>query len=643
MKKRKIWQPLAASVLASLLLTSPVYAEVSVSQPLDTRPKVEAAEGKMEVAPLAKSVTQEASMQKEQSKAADNAAKAAPYVGSLVAKVSLIGIDNLDQEKIKEVLKMKPGTTLTADGFAEDLRALYETGLFYEITPIFREVPEGVQIDYNIMENPVFTQLDVEGNTKISTADIKKMVDIPKGEILNTKKVNEGARRIESEYSKQGYILARVNDIRLLPDGHLAILINEGVVEDFKIKGNTKTKDYVVTREMKLKKGQPFNAKAARRSMQRIYNLGYFEDVNIKLNPGQKPNTVVVEINVVEMSTGTFGIGAGYSDADGMLGMISIGDKNFRGTGDKVNLRWEFGGDDVYNKNYELSYVRPWIDNKETTMGVTIYDMTNEYVDYNRDSDEIARYYKKRRGQEVSFSRVTDNEFITNSITLKNRDDIYVKPVSGYTYQYFEGYDLDGTQQSAAVIAERQAENFGLTRSVTFARTLDSRDNIYDPHEGKRNNYSVEVASFGGDFSFQKYSADYRYYYRQGVDNVIAVNFAVGYANGDMPLSQRFAVGGSDTLRGYRDDIFKGNSMLRGSVEYRVPLVKKVQGVVFTDAGYAWSKDYDESNFELGLMKYSVGVGLRINSPLGPLRLDYGIPLNGGNGGRFHFSFGGQF
>jgi outer membrane protein insertion porin family len=643
MKKRKIWQPLAASILTSLLLVSPVYAEVSVSQPLETKPKVETTEGKVEVAPLSKSVMPEASLQNVQSKAVDNAAKAAPYVGSLVAKVSLIGIDNLDPEKIKEVLKMKPGTTLTADGFAEDIRALYETGLFYEITPVFREVPEGVQIDYNIMENPAFTQLDVEGNTKISTDEIKKMVDIPKGQVLNTKKVNEGARKIESEYSKQGYILARVNDIRLLPNGHLAILINEGVVEDFKINGNTKTKDYVVTREMKLKKGQPFNAKAARRSMQRIYNLGYFEDVNIKLNPGQQPNTVVVEITVVEMSTGSFGIGAGYSDADGILGMISIGDKNFRGTGDKVNLRWEFGEDDVYNKNYELSYVRPWIDSRETAMGVTVYDMTNEYVDYNRDSDEIARYYKKRRGQEVSFSRVTDNEFITDSIVLKNRDDIYVKPVSGYTYQYFEGYDRDGTQQSAAVIAARQAENFGLTRSVTFARTLDSRDNIYDPHEGKRNNYSVEVASFGGDFSFQKYSADYRYYYRQGVDNVIAVNLGIGYANGDMPLSQRFSVGGSDTLRGYRDDVFKGNSMLRGSVEYRVPLVKKVQGVAFTDAGYAWSKDYGENSFDLGRMKYSAGVGLRINSPLGPLRLDYGIPLNGGNGGRFHFSFGGQF
>ncbi len=643
MKKRKIWQPLAASILTSLLLTSPVYAEVSVSQPLATDKKVEATKEKLEVAPISKSVMRATSLQNAQSKSADNAAKVAPYVGSLVSKVSIVGLLASDQEKAQEVLNMKAGTTLTAAGLEDDIKALYETGLFYEIDPSFKEVPEGVQITYNIMENPVFKGIEVEGNTKLSTSDIKKIMDIPNGQVLNTKKVNEGARKIESEYSKNGYILARVNDIRLLPDGNLAILINEGVVEAFKINGNTKTKDYVITREMKLKKGGPFNAKAARRSMQRIYNLGYFEDVNIKLNPGQEPNTVVVEISVVEMSTGSFGIGAGYSDADGILGMISIGDKNFRGTGDKVNARWEFGGTDEYSKNYELSYVRPWIDKKETTMGITVYNMTNEYVDYNRDSDEIARYYKKRNGQEISFSRVTDNEFITNAVVLKNRDDSYVKPVSGYANQYFEGYDRDGTQQSADVIAARLKENFGLTRSVTFSRTLDSRDNIYDPREGKRNNYSVEVASFGGDFNFQKYSVDYRYYYRQGVNNVIAVNIGLGLANGDMPLSQRFSIGGSETLRGYRDDLFKGNSMLRGSVEYRVPLVKKVQGVVFTDAGYAWSKDYDESNFDLGLMKYSAGIGLRINSPLGPLRLDYGVPLNGGNGGRFHFSFGGQF
>ena len=93
-----------------------------------------------------------------------------------------------------------------------------------------------------------------------------------------------------------------------------------------------------------------------------------------------------------------------------------------------------------------------------------------------------------------------------------------------------------------------------------------------------------------------------------GKDNVWALNLGAGYANGDMSLSQRFSVGGSDVLRGYRDDQFKGNSMVKGSLEFRYPIIKKVQGVFFTDTGYAWSKEYDESNFDLGKMKNSVGI-----------------------------------
>lgn len=640
--KKRIWQPLAASIVTTLVFASPVYAEVSASEPLELNKKAVVMKEDVDEVHVAKS-PRGTSVQNPQSNANDNAVKAEPYVGRVVSKISITGPSTQDQEKAQEVLTMKAGNKLSANGLEEDVKALYATGVFYQVTPVFKEVPEGVQITYNIMENPVFKGIEVEGNTKLSTTDIRKLMDIPKGEVLNTKKVNEGARKIESEYSKNGYILARVNDIRLLPDGNLVVLVNEGVVEDFKINGNTKTKAYVITREMKLKKGEPFNSKLARRSMQRIYSLGYFEDVNIKLNPGQEVNTVVVEISVVEMSTGSFGIGVGYSDSDGVLGMISIGDKNYKGTGDKVNVSWQFGQDSETDKNFEFSYVRPWIDNKETTMGLSVYNMTNEYTEYNRDYEKIATYYKKRVGQELSFSRPTNNDFITNSVLFKNRDDTYVKSDDDYTYQYFDGYDIDGTQQSDAVIAERLADNFGTTRSVTLARTLDNRDNINDPHEGKRTNYSVEVAALGGDFNFQKYSVDYRYYYRQGVNNVLAMNFAAGYINGDTPLSQRFSIGGSDTLRGYNDYAFKGSSMLRSSIEYRVPLIKKVQGVIFTDAGYAWSKDYDESNFELGLMKYSAGVGLRINSPLGPLRLDYGIPLNGGDGGVFHFSFGGTF
>lgn len=569
---------------------------------------------------------------------------AAPYIGQLITKISVTGNKVTKAEDIEAVITTKPGMELTQEGLAKDLHAIYGLGWYYDLQPEFIKVPEGVQLVYHVLENPVYKQLEVEGNTKISDSEIEKILDLPKEEIINIKDVNIKVQRLEAEYNKQGYILARVADIRMLPDGTLLLLVNEGIVEDFKVKGNVKTKDYVITREMKLKKGEPFNAKDARRSMQRIYNLGYFEDVNIKLNPGQEPNGVEIEITVVEMNTGTFGIGAGYSNADGFIGMVSVGDRNFRGTGDSVNVRWEFGGED--EKNYEFTYVKPWIDDKETKATLMLYDVTNEYADYDIDAHEIARYDKKRRGQELTFSRRTDNEFISNYITLKNRDDIYKGEADGYEgdrdQYYEEGFKDDSPYYEdwmPATAKERRDENFGVTRSITLGRVFDSRDNIYDPHEGKRIGYSVEWAGLGGDFDFTKLTADWRYYYRAGGESVWALNLGAGWADGDMPLSQRFSMGGSDTLRGYEDDQFRGNSMLKATLEYRFPIIKKVQGVLFTDNGYAWDKRH-EDEFDLGLIKNSVGAGLRINSPLGPVKLDYGW---GDDGGMFHFSFGGQF
>lgn len=638
MKKRFLLQPLTIG-LAAALFAVPVFAQEQQEQSEIAQNAAVLIEATDAVAPQAET----AQAQPEN--------KLAKYLGKTITKQSVTGNTVLSEEEVLAVVKTKPGMELTEIGLSEDLGAIYDMGWFYDLRPEFKEVPEGVQVTYHVLENPTYSKLNLVGNTVIDKQKINSLFNLEEGTVVNLKDINRRVLKLEEEYRQAGYILARVTDVHMDQDGTLNLTVNEGIVEDFKVKGNVKTKDYVVTREMRLKKGQPFNAKDARRSMQRIYNLGYFEDVNVKLNPGKEPNSVEVEIAVVEMNTGTFGIGAGYSNADGFVGMISIGDKNFRGTGDRINIRWEFGGED--NKNYDFSYTRPWLDEKETMATINLYDITNEYADYNIDGDEIARYDKKRRGQELTLSRRAEDEFISNYITLKNRDDIYEGEADGYegdADQYYEkqfGPSSEYGRESRywenyypKTAEERRKENFGVTRSITLGRVLDSRDNIYDPHEGKRISYSIEHAGFmGGDFDFTKFTADYRYYYRAGGESVWALNLGAGYADGDMPLSQRFSMGGSDTLRGYEDDQFRGNSMLKATLEYRFPIVKKVQGVLFTDNGYAWDKRH-EDEFDFGLIKNSFGVGLRINSPLGPVKLDYGY---GDDGGKFHFSFGGQF
>ena len=569
-----------------------------------------------------------------------------PYLGKDIVSQHVVGVVTVPEEQVLALLKQKPGMQLTEAGINEDMKSIYEAGLFYEMRPVFQNVAGGVAIVYEVRENSIYNGYSIEGNSIIPEKKIQSLFHMQPGTVANLQEINKAVAGLEEEYRANGYILARVSDAHMDDEGYLRVLINEGIVEDFKVKGNVKCKDKVILREITLKKNEPFNAKKARRSMNRIQNLGYFEDVNIKLNPGQAPGAVEVEVTVKEMNTGQFGIGAGYSSADGFVGQLSIGDRNLFGSGDSASIRWEFGGRD--NKNYDFTYSKPWIDKHETRMTVNLYDVTNEYEDYDIDDEKLARYEKKRRGQELTFSRRAENEFVTNYVTLKNRDDIYKGMADDYErdFQYYEK-DYNNHPNDSRIKdyypktdKERREENFGTTHSITIGKIFDNRDNIYDPHEGKRLSASIESSKgLGGDFSFVKCTIDTRYYFRAAGENVWALQMMAGYAQGDMPLSQRFSMGGSDTLRGYEDDQFRGNTMLKATLEYRFPIVKKIQGVLFTDHGYAWDKRF-ESKYDLGKIKSSVGVGLRINSPLGPIKVDYGW---GRNGGKFHFNFGGQF
>lgn len=561
-------------------------------------------------------------------------ALAADLSGKTVTAVNITGNATVAESDILAVVKTKPGDTLAADAIKQDMQAIYELGYFFDVVANFTEVPEGVKVVYTVMENPALQDIVIKGNSKVPTDKLLSLLGVTKGAVLNTKTLNENARAIEQYYHDQGFILAKVSDVAMSPGGVLTLTVNEGVLEGIVVKGNEKTKERVITREMKLKAGEPFNVKDARRSMQKVYNLGYFEDVNMKLNPGKEPNAVVLEASVVEQKTGTFSIGGGYSKSDGMVGIIELGDNNFKGTGDKVKIHWEFGGE-ASDRNYEFTYTRPWLDAKQTSLSFSLYDMTNEYSDYYEGGKLRSTYDKQRRGWDVTLGR-PQNEYINNYVTFKHRTDRYVQWAG-------DGIDYGQTDEDADNYDENYnlpyiEDNFGTTNSVVLGRVLDSRDNVFNPTDGQRLSLSAEFAGrmFGGEFDFNKYTIEDRQYFKVGRDHVIAVRATLGYADGNMPDSGKFSVGGADTLRGFEDDQYKGDKMLAASVEYRFPVAKKIQGVVFSDIGRAWEGE----GYKLNDLEASVGVGVRVTTPIGPIRIDY---AQGSEGGKTHFSFGGQF
>ena len=274
----------------------------------------------------------------------------------------------------------------------------------------------------------VLSSVKIEGNTVEKSETLNALLTVKQGEILNSRVLQQNVQAIQDQYRKDGYILAKVTDMDIDRAGNLKLKINEGVLEGYKVKGNTKTKDHVILREMRQKPGEPFNSKKARRSMQRVYNLGFFEDVNIKMNPGVNPNAVVMELDVKEKRTGSFGIGAGYSSEDGIIGMVSIGDTNFRGTGDAVSLTYEKSGSDSDAHGYSLSYRHPWIDSKETVGTVRIYNRTYEYDDYDTNGSLKETYMRKYAGGEVTLGRPV-SEYSTNYVTLRNRKDQYIRHI----------------------------------------------------------------------------------------------------------------------------------------------------------------------------------------------------------------------
>ena len=568
-----------------------------------------------------------------------------PYVGKLITGLSISGVTAEQQAQLLPILTEKIGDAVSVDGVFKDVTNLGNTGYFSEVNPVFTTVPEGVKLDFAVTVNPITTGVAFEGNTVYTSEVLTKFMDLQPGQVLNSVYVGQKVQGINAAYARDGYMLAHVDGIRVDDQGVLHVHIVEGIVEDIVPAGNKKTRDKVITREFVQKKGKPFNKFLVRRSVERVYNLGFFDDVNVRMLPGdQDPNNVIIEIDVLEHKTGTITLGAGYSKSDGLMGIIEFGEDNFRGTGDKFKVHWEIGGKKKY-KNYQISYLKPWIDSKGTSLGFSFFNREDEYTDYNEDGNEVAEYNKKSRGFNISFGRQT-GEYTRDYLTLESRKDSYKwddDDSSGFRYDKNAGSGTNWNNGSYNFANDKYVDkNFGRINSITWQKVYDSRDNIYEPTRGRRISYTAQWAGhgLGGDFDFYKFTAEARMYKKLGAKNVLAFRARGGFIQGDAPYSQLFTLGGADSLRGYEDDQFRGKYMYNATLEFRFPIVKKVSGVLFTDIGDAWDAPNVTWYNSKKTFNYGVGAGVRITTPIGPVKLDYGV---GKHKNKFHFSFGTQF
>ena len=540
--------------------------------------------------------------------------------GNTIVDVKYEGVSDDIMETIKLAQVSKPGDICSIGLLSEDASNIYGTGYFYDLYPTFESVPEGVIITYHLFETPILTSVELDGNTEIEPTDkLLAKMQLKQGDRLNRFALKEDVRALQKQYIKDGYVMAKIRDMEVGDDGKLVIKINEGILEGFKIKGLKKTKEKVILRELRPKVGKPLNKNDVVRSYQRLTNLDFFESVDVKPIAGVEPNACVLEVDVTEKNTGVFGIGAGYSSSDGFVGMISLGDRNFRGTGDSINVTLTKSSTDTSAKGYIFSYRRPWLDSKETAGNFKIYNRTFEYNEYDENGDFVEEFMRKNVGFELGFSR-PQSEYTSNSITFRNKDDKYQKQKSG-------------TDRSTNTTWKE--DNFGLTRSILMQHITDTRDNYIYPTEGYKSTLGYEYAGLGGDFSYHKFTIDGSTFRKVGRNQILVFHGSYGHSTDDLPTVSKFMLGGQDTIRGYRDDMFRGNSMVLGNIEYRFPLSKNFKAALFTDFGSAWDTGWTPSK-----LHGSYGVGVMLDSPLGLIRVDIG---HGSQGNRVHFNVGGTF
>ena len=464
-------------------------------------------------------------------------------------------------------------------------------------------------------------------------------------------------QRIIDLYGVRGYIDRDVTPVRQanVDSGKIDILYqitekSQSYVEQIIIQGNNRTKDKVIRREIANKPGEIYDSVKADQSQKRLENLQYFEKVDISPQETTVPNRKNMVVTVEEKRTGSITFGAGFSSVDSLLGFVEITQGNFdlfnfpyfTGGGEKFRVRLQYGID---RQDVEVEFKEPWFLEQRLALGFNLffhnYDFNNSDGFNTTDDYE---YSQENYGASVSLARAF-GQFWAGQIS--------------YTIQQYDLYDFN-PQSSPQLLAEAGNRS---DSSITLGMSYDTRDSVLLTRRGTHADVSAEFAGgpLLGQTNIYKFQADAQHYILLPDDLILTIAGATGDVDyyGDskeVPLFDRFFIGGSRSVRGFSNrDIgpvdengipLGGNTMAYGNLELTFPIMERVRGAVFTDAGFLDPRafHYGDAWDELDA---AAGVGVRLNLPIGPLRLDYGIPYKdqgyNHSSGKFSFDVGYQF
>ena len=567
----------------------------------------------------------------------------------VVSKVDVKGLEKISKEEALKNVKVKEGDQFIPQEAIDGAQKIFQTGLFASVEPsVEREANNTVAITYIVEENPIVKDIEISGNTLFTEAQLEQALGIKEGELLNGNLLNPDNNGIIKLYNKGGYTTARIETINVSKEGDIKIGLTEGMVDSvvFKkvnskrenersteYKAKLRTKPYIFERSQSVKPGEILEAKNVEATIRDLYRTGIFTSIEPVVSGSETdPNARSIEFLVEERPTTTINGSISYGTSVGLVGGLKLADTNFLGRGQEASINLE--ASNKGDKTFDISWFDPWIRNTERIQaGGSIY--WRESVDDNAGPLDVEKVRKIG-------TRWTIGKGLN--------DKIYVRLSARYDH-YKE------------ILGSKQINDTYNLIAITPSLIYDSRDNSYAPTKGIYSTLTYEKGDLIKDKrKYDQFEADLRAYHHTFFKdkNVMAYRVVWGSTGSGTPDALRFSIGGAETLRGYEYGKFEGFNKFHATVENRTQINKTLQFVTFFDIGNAWQKStvvggrkintpdrHNASNF--ADLKKGVGVGIRLNTPIGPLRFDYGWPLDpeekGGQktGGKFYFSFGQTF
>ena len=566
---------------------------------------------------------------------ADDALKIAGY--------DIIGNENISDEVVLLSIVSRAGDVYTKDLVEKDIAALKKLGYFFYINAEAVPYKDGLKIIFSVQENPIIDSVEIKGNTLIPTEKLLECLEVEEGVTLNLPKIHEAMLKINKLYQEKGYsycgILAKDQIAVDQTQNKLVIEIAEPKLRNTSVTGNTKTKNYIILRELEVKRGKVVNAEKMRRSLRNVFNLQYFEDVKPpRPRLSDDREFVDFELAVKEQKTGQASFGGGYSSVNGMIGFVDVAETNFQGRGQTLRAKLQFGGE----QRYQLDFMEPWYKGTPVSVGASLFDMAYEREEI-RDGVVQSRFEEGRAGFSVrSGWRVGKDKKLNFRYTHERVSVEAIEiPDTGVVQLPEDLRDLD--EDSNNLVKYIQG-------SVRLTWIHDARDNRLNASKGHRLAFSVSHTGgvLKGINGFQQYTIDWRNYHKVdgfaakklGKKIILAYRLKAGttrMTEGELRFIDRFTIGGGETLRGYEDHEFTGDKFAYGNLELRHSLGKTFGLALFYDYGDAWGMD-DRNSFD---GKAAYGIGLRLNTPMGPFRLDFAKAKD--RDSRFHFGIGQQF